>query len=124
MLRFTVHEFGKTALFRCAGRLVSTDAERLREAIRAQSYARTVVLDLANISAIDAGGVGTLVSLHAWAQATARDFKLMNLTPVVEEVLEITHLRSVFEICSVPEMLDFLCEAVIQAQARAASQIG
>lgn len=123
MLRFTVHEFGETVLFRCAERLVSTDAELLREAIRAQSDARTVVLDLADISAIDACGVGTLASLHAWAQATARDFKLMNLTPAVEEVLEITHLRSVFEICSVPEMLDFLCEAVAQAQGKDTSQI-
>jgi anti-anti-sigma regulatory factor len=51
------------------------------------------------------------VSLRAWAKSTGTELKLMNLTPRVEEVLELTHLRAAFEVCSVREMMDLLCRA-------------
>jgi ABC-type transporter Mla MlaB component len=69
------------------------------------------VLDLAEITAIDAAGVGILVSLRWWAKTTGARLKLMNLTPRVEDLLELFNLRSAFEICSVPEMLSLLCLA-------------
>ena len=116
MLSFTAHKFGHSVLFRCAGRFVSGDAERLGDAIRAQSRAKAIVLDLIDISTIDAAGVGMLASLHASAQADGRGFKLMNLAPRVEEVIEITNLKSVLEVCSVGEMLDLLCEAIRQTK--------
>jgi hypothetical protein len=74
------------------------------------------VLDLAEINAMDAAGIGILVSLHWWAKTTAARLKLMNLTPRVEDLLELFNLRSVFEICSVPEMLGLLCLAFEKSQ--------
>ena len=116
MLTFTTHKLGDTTLFRCAGRLVSGTAPHLRDAVLIQSHARAVVLDLAEIGSIDAAGVGILVSLRAAAQANGVAFKLMNLTPRVEDVLEITNLRDVFEVCTLREMLDLLCHAVRQSR--------
>ena len=116
MLTFTTHKLGDTTLFRCAGRLVSGTAPHLRDAVLIQSHARAVVLDLAEIGSIDAAGVGILVSLRAAAQANGVAFKLMNLTPRVEEVLELTNLRDVFEVCTLREMLDLLCHAVRQSR--------
>ncbi len=120
MLNFTAQRFGAIILFRCAGRFVSGDAERLRDAIHAQTNARAIVLGLAEISTIDAAGVGMLASVHGWAKSIGRGFKLMNLSPRVEEVVEITNLDSVLEVCSVPEMLDVLCETMRHAEPESA----
>ena len=111
MLSLTIQKLGDVSVFQCAGRLTAGDGDILRIAVRTQSRVRTVVLDLAEISAIDAAGLGMLVSLRAWAKSTGTDLKLMNLTPRVEEVLELTHLRAAFEVCSVREMMDLLCRA-------------
>jgi len=80
-----------------------------------------VVLDLAEVTAVDAAGVGMLVLLRLWANATGTKLKLMNLTPRVEEVLQLTRLRSAFEVCSVREMMDLLCRANRQFQAHTAT---
>jgi len=120
MLNFTAQRFGGIILFRCAGRFVSGDADRLSDAIHAPANARAIVLDLAEISTIDAAGVGMLASVHGWAKSVGRRFKLMNLAPRVEEVIEITNLNSVLEVCSVAEMLDVLCEAMRHAEPESA----
>jgi len=111
---------GDTALFYCAGRFVSCDIECLQNAIRAHAHARRVVLDLAGIRSIDAAGMSVLVSLREWADTTGTALKLMNLTPSVEDVLELTQLRSAFSVCSVREMLELLCRAIRQARSEAA----
>jgi anti-anti-sigma factor len=123
MLSFTSHKLGKTTLFRCAGRFVSGDEKRLRSAVLTESKARTVVLDLAEIQDIDAAGVGMLVSLHLWARRNGISFKLLNLTPRVENVLEITNLKAQFDVCSVAEMLDLLCAAIRQDRAAAKEKV-
>ena len=120
MLNFTAQRFGGIILFRCAGRFVSGDAERLRDAIHGQGNARAIVLDLAEINTIDAAGVGMLASVHGWAKSVGRGFKLMNLSPRVEQVIEITNLNSVLEVCSVAEMLDVLCETMRHAEPESA----
>lgn len=79
------------------------------------------VLDLAGITAIDAAGLGILLSVRARALATRVKLKLMNLTPKVEQLLELTNLRSAFEVLSVPEMLDLLCRAIGQPRSEEAS---
>lgn len=123
MLSYTIYKLGSTTLFRCAGRFISGDGERLRDAVLNQAHARTVVLDLAELRGIDAAGVGMLVSLHLWAQNVAIALKLMNLTPPVEEVLELTNLKAEFEVCSLAEMLDLLCDAIRQDRSSAAAKI-
>jgi anti-anti-sigma factor len=120
MLSFTIHKFGNTALFRCAGRFVSGDTRGLRDAIWSQWSAQAVILDLAQIGTIDAAGLGTLVALRTWAQTAGISFKLMNLTPRVEEMLDLTNLRSAFEVCSAAEMLDLLYCAIEQARSASA----
>jgi anti-anti-sigma factor len=117
MLSFTVYKLGDTTLFRCTGQLVSGDSEYLRDAVLTRSHARTIVLDLAEVHSVDAAGLGLLLSLRRRAETTGSRFKLMNLTPRVEEVFELTNLKAVFEFCSVPEMLDLLCRAARQTRA-------
>jgi anti-anti-sigma factor len=86
--------------------------EVLRNAVLRQRGIRTLVLDLADIIAVDAAGLGMLASLRAWAKETRTELKLMNVTPRVEKLLELTNLKSAFEVCSGREMLALLCRAI------------
>lgn len=116
MLGLTIHNLGDVTVFQCAGRITANDGDVLRRAVFSQSPIRAVVLDLAGVTSVDAAGLGMLVGLRSWANATGAELQLMNLTPRVEEVLEITNLRSAFEVCSGREMLDLLCRALGTSQ--------
>ncbi len=116
MLSLSIHHLGDVAVFRCAGRITAEDGDELRAAVLSHNSIRTAVLDLAEVNGVDAAGLGMLLSLRAWAKTSRRQLKLMNLTPMVEEVLEITRLKPEFDICSVHEMLDLLCRAIDQTR--------
>ena len=115
MVSLTTQNLGKVTLLRCAGRIVAGDEDRLRYAVLTHRYNRIVVLDLAEVSAMDAAGLGMLISLRAWASATGKELRLLNLTPRVQAVLELTNLMSAFEVCSVREMMEILCLLTDQA---------
>jgi anti-anti-sigma factor len=112
MLRLTTQNLGDVTVYRLAGRITAGDSDGLRNAVRNQRDARVLVLDLADVTAVDAAGLGMLISLRTWAKNSGAKLKLMNVTPNVEEVLELTKLKSAFEICSVHDMMDLLCRAV------------
>jgi anti-sigma B factor antagonist len=59
---------------------------------------RQIVLDLASVTHIDSGGLGTLVALYTTARKIGGDIKLANLGNHAKEVLQITKLVTVFEI--------------------------
>ena len=109
MLSFTIHDLGDIAVFECKGRLTVEGANALRQAVLRQPHVPELVLDLKEISHVDAAGLGALACLRSWAQATGREFKLMNLTPRVEKVLELTGMASAFTICSARDLLDLWC---------------
>jgi len=70
-----------------------------------------LVIDLARVERIDAGGLGVLLGLREPARSRAITEKRMNATKRVEEILELTHLQSVFEFCSVRELFCLLHRA-------------
>lgn len=86
------------------GQIVNGETETLRNAVHLQSEAQsdvsTVVLDLAQVSAVDAGGLGVMLELRTLVQSKGIGFKLMNVSKVVGRVLEVTRLDSVFEVAS------------------------
>src|SRR5215472_14790255 len=116
MLSLRIEKLGDVAIIHCAGRIVFPGVRELRIAVLRQLPARTLVLDFVNIVAIDAAGLGMLVSLRTRAKQTGRTIKLMNVTPWVERLLQLTKLKSEFEICSTREMLDLLCRAMQQSE--------
>jgi anti-anti-sigma regulatory factor len=109
MLSVVVHDFGELAIVRCAGRLVhGQETAALGDAVAGLSGKRVIVLDLAESAAIDAGGVGLLVSLHEWARGCGIGLKLMSVPERVREVLELAKVESEFEICTGREIAAFL----------------
>ncbi len=70
-----------------------------------QQHGRDVILDLSRVDAIDAAGIGLLVSL----QAAGIYLKLMAPIEQVRQTLRLTKLDSIFETCeseSIGEMLE------------------
>jgi anti-anti-sigma factor len=69
-----------------------------------------MILDLASVDIIDAGGLGVLLELREWALKNGIEFKLENANELVANVLRITHLDSVFDVSS--EAPANLCVAI------------
>jgi anti-sigma B factor antagonist len=57
-----------------------------------------IVLNLAEVSYLDSGGLGTIVALHTTAQNAGGSVKLANLTQRVDDLMQITKLLTVFEV--------------------------
>jgi anti-anti-sigma factor len=94
MLTVTVQEFDDDLVLRCLGKIVrGEETAILCAAVR--HLGRTVILDLGGVDAIDAAGIGLLISL----QAAGIYLQLLNPTRRVQEILKVTKLDSVFEIC-------------------------
>lgn len=94
MLTVTAETFGEVVILHCLGSIVcGNETAILCPAV--QQEGRNVVLDLAQVDAIDAAGIGALISL----QAAGVYLKLVDPAQQVREILKITKLDSVFEIC-------------------------
>ena len=104
MLKVHARKLGNVAFLCMQGQIVNGETETLRHAVHLQSEAQsdvsTVVLDLAQVSFVDAGGLGVMLELRTLVQSKGIGFKLMNVSKVVGRVLEITCLDSVFEVTS------------------------
>lgn len=101
MLNVEAEKLGAVTILHFEGRIVNGIATTiLRESVLNQAGAKTLILDLAHVDLIDAGGLGALLELREWTQLTGIEFKLMNVTRRVRQVFEITRLDSVFYITS------------------------
>src|SRR5216684_6322300 len=93
MLTVTVKESDGGVVLQCQGRIVRGDETAiLCAAVRQKG--RNVTLDLTGVDAIDAAGIGSLISL----QASGIYLTLLNPAEQVREVLRVTQLESIFEI--------------------------
>src|SRR5205823_14489103 len=99
------------AVVECEGRIVGSEAFRLREAVTSQTEARIVVLDLSEVYAIAGGGLGMLVYLQQWTGDHGIQFKLFNPSRSVREGLEHAGSMSAFDIATLHEMMALLGRA-------------
>ena len=104
MLIVHAKNFGTVAILCLRGRMVRGETAELNEAVNAQSGVSAVVLDLSQVSMVDAGGLGLMLELREEAQSRGIDLKLMNVNRLVTRVLELTCLNSVFEVTSGTEL--------------------
>jgi len=98
MLRVNTMNLGNVAVLCVQGRIVRGEMEVLRNAVLAQRRVSVLVLDLARVSMIDAGGLGLLLELRQHTESRGIEFSLKNVTKRVRQVLEITRLDTVFDI--------------------------
>ena len=96
-MNVTVESARDVVTVRCRGRLVRGQETALLCAVFQQN-GRDIILDFSGVTAIDAGGIGALVSL----QAAGIYVRLVNPSFAVCRLLRLIGLDSVFEI-SEPE---------------------
>lgn len=97
-------EFHETVLgdgeceLRLVGEVDLAVKDDLIERVRASlTDAKRVELDFAEVSFIDSSGLGALVLLRKEANGDGKELVLVNLSPAVDRLLEITGLHDVFD---------------------------
>ena len=92
----------------CLGRIVrGEELTTLRNAALCELERQTIVLNLAGVEAIDAGGLGLLVFLHTCAHGLGSELRIVP-SAQVEKTLELTKLTSVLTMCSAAEIDGYL----------------
>jgi anti-anti-sigma factor len=97
MLKVHTEKLGEITVLHLQGRIVIGETKVLLNAVLSQSDASVVVLNLARVTGVDAHGLGVLLELRERTQSKGIEFRLVNVTRLVGQVLEITCLNTVFE---------------------------
>ena len=103
MLKVHAKKLETVAVLGLQGRVINGDTEILRDAVCSVSGSNAIILDLKDVTTVDAHGLGVLLELRQQAIAHGTRFKLMNISQPLIKVFEITKLNSVFEIAAVCE---------------------
>ena len=87
-------------VIRCTGRIAyGIDAAALADEISERlPQTRQLVIDMSGVEMVDAAGLGELVSVAVAAQASQCSLKLAAPNALIRQVLELTHLISIFEV--------------------------
>jgi anti-sigma B factor antagonist len=99
-LKMSVRTVDDVLIVDCSGRIVfGEESASLRETVKKliEPKAR-IVLNLAGVSYIDSGGLGTLVALYTTARNAGASVKLARLTDRVGDLLQVTKLLTVFDV--------------------------
>ena len=76
------------------------NAKAFRDSVRAAwvDEQKNVEVDLSQTTFVDSSGLGALVALHKTAINRQGRLSLLNPTPPVQQILELTRLDGIFEI--------------------------
>jgi anti-sigma B factor antagonist len=101
---------GDVMIIHCQGRIVYRDEAVALSKLVGETLENggKIVLDLSGVTSIDSAGIGELVLLHTWAQSRNADLKWANPSPLVRELLDLTHLDTVLDIY--PSLSEALAE--------------
>jgi len=92
------------------GRIVNGETEMLRNIVQlASDDTREIILDMSEVSVVDAHGLGVLLQLREQTLARGIHFELRNVSTPLYRLFEITRLNTVFEINSdIPFLPEFV----------------
>src|SRR4051812_35019933 len=99
-MRMTEHRYGDVALLDVDGALTGPGSrDELEQAVcrLARDGLRVVIVSLQNVSAIDAGGLGALVSAYHASVGHLVALRLVHVPRRVQHVISITGLAGVLE---------------------------
>jgi anti-sigma B factor antagonist len=99
-LEMSERQIGDATVLDLSGRLtIGEPAQRLKDKIDSLILGRRtdIVLNLSDVSYVDSGGLGQLVSCHIAMSKTTGGLKLLHVTNRTRHLLTITHLISLFE---------------------------
>jgi anti-sigma B factor antagonist len=99
-LKLNVRVVDGVSIVDCRGRLLFGDeAGVLRDTVKnLLAESKSIVINLADCTYIDSGGLGTMVGLFTSAQNAGGMVKLSNLQQRVTDLLQVTKLLTVFDV--------------------------
>ena len=78
---------------RCSGWFVADNCEELRSAARTLvPTTKILAVDLAGVDYIDSSGLGAIIGMYVTAKRSGCRLKLINLSPQVKELMNLTKL--------------------------------
>jgi anti-sigma B factor antagonist len=101
-LKMTNREVNGVSVMALDGRVVlGEESNALREKLKSliAEGKKKIVLNMDNIKYIDSSGLGALVAAHCSAKTQGASLRLCHLGSKFQEVLQITKLLTVFEVC-------------------------
>jgi anti-sigma B factor antagonist len=97
-----IHDTGDTLTISNIRELAAGNAEAFRDEVRAAlgSDPKAIEIDLSDTDFVDSCGLGALISLYKFANNGSENVpvRLLNPTPSVQQLFELTRLHRVFEI--------------------------
>jgi anti-sigma B factor antagonist len=105
-VQISVRRLTGTTILDVTGRIDLSSSPQVRKALLEEireKHAPRVVMNLTGVNYIDSSGVASLVEGLKLARELNSRFILYGLNPLVREVLQLTHLLTVFEVCDSEE---------------------
>ncbi len=97
-LTFTTETTPTETIVRCSGRITSSTADLLRNAVRDLIPTnKSIQVDLTDVGYLDSAGLGMFVGLYITAKRGNCRLKLINLNQRIRELLSLTRLAEVLE---------------------------
>ena len=91
---------GDVSIFRCVGRIVAgEEVAILKKAVLCHQNGNVVMLDLSEVFTMDGAGLGLLAFLAGWTRVVGIHLKVLSPSARVQQLLELTNLDSVLEVC-------------------------
>jgi len=98
MLHIEYRNLRTVSRLKLAGQLVAGKTEPLRETMQTLPQSSSVVMDLSDVTLMDAHGLSLLLQLREQAQASGMTFQVVNVKDSLRELFRITRLYSVFQL--------------------------
>ena len=98
MLKVYKRSIGTISILCLQGRVVIGATLLLRKAVLAEMNCSAVALDFARVTRLDAHGIGVLLELREHCISKGIEFQLVNVSALVQSILHISRLTTVFEI--------------------------
>ena len=101
-LKMTKREVEGVSVVALDGRIVlGEESNALREKLKSliAEGKKKIVLNMDNIKYIDSSGLGALVAAHCSTKTQGASLRLCHLGSKFQEVMQITKLLTVFEVC-------------------------
>ncbi len=99
-LRMSTRTIDDVLVLDCSGRVVfGEESASLRDTVKKLLAGNPeLVLNMREVSYLDSGGLGTLVSLYTTAQNAGGAVKLASLSQRVGDLLQVTKIFTIFEV--------------------------
>lgn len=99
MLQLLAQRSGEMVVLRCTGKIVAGEGLKGLQRTATTQRAAALIIDLRQVEALDAAGLGTFLRIKQWCDAQGMNLKFVNPGKHVQEVLDLTGLDSVLDVC-------------------------